>query len=55
MSTAKTAVESLLYALPTKVVKEIMVRNKEFEFKVYLHSIGINNFNLFNRIHQKMV
>ncbi|CAD8193501.1 unnamed protein product [Paramecium pentaurelia] len=39
MSMAKAAVESQLYALPTKVVKEIMIRNKEFEFKVYLHSL----------------
>ncbi|CAK89999.1 unnamed protein product (macronuclear) [Paramecium tetraurelia] len=39
MSTAKAAVESLLYALPTKVIKEVMIRNKDFEFKVYLHSI----------------
>ncbi|CAK93443.1 unnamed protein product (macronuclear) [Paramecium tetraurelia] len=39
MSTAKAAVESQLYSLPTKVIKEVMIRNKEFEFKVYLHSL----------------
>lgn len=55
MSTAKAAVESLLYALPTKVIKEIMIRNKDFEFKVYLHSIGIYYFDFINRIYQKMV
>lgn len=55
MSTAKAAVESLLYALPSKVIKEIMIRNKEFEFKVYLHSIGMYFFYFLIRIHRKMV
>ncbi|CAD8109667.1 unnamed protein product [Paramecium sonneborni] len=39
MSSAKAVVDSLLYALPTKVIKDIMIKNSEFEFKVYLHSL----------------
>lgn len=40
MSSAKAQVESILYAFPTKIIKEIMLNNRDFEFKVYLHSLG---------------
>jgi hypothetical protein len=41
MSTAKTTADSLLYSLNLKILKELMVRNPEFEFKIYFNSVGI--------------
>ncbi|CAD8069778.1 unnamed protein product [Paramecium sonneborni] len=39
ISAAKAVVETRLYTLPIKVIKDIMIKNPEFEFKIYLHSL----------------
>lgn len=39
MSTAKTAADSLLYSLNLKILKELMLKNPEFEFKIYINAV----------------
>lgn len=40
MSTARTTADSLLYSLNMKILKELMLKNPDFEFKIYINSIG---------------
>ena len=54
MSTAKTTADSLLYSLNLKILKELMARNPEFEFKIYINAVGMS-FNYFIRVFKKNV
>lgn len=44
MSTAKTTADSLLYSLNLKILKDLINKNPDFEFKIYINSVG-NNTN----------
>ncbi|CAK77260.1 unnamed protein product (macronuclear) [Paramecium tetraurelia] len=39
MSTAKTTADSLLYSLNLKILKDLMSKNPDFEFKIYINSL----------------
>ncbi|CAD8153221.1 unnamed protein product [Paramecium pentaurelia] len=39
MSTAKTTADSLLYSLNLKILKDLMNKNPDFEFKIYINSV----------------